>query len=197
MWEFICVIISDATIISFYFNFAVVRLFYTAQLLFSNGFVTCTIILAYIIVWYLKILFEINPEITIFFIKSTCGRGLNVYINAEIIYLRSITSYGSFSITFIKIMFYLWDYSRSSDMGHLRVLKHLPVIDSRPLLGGNIKKIFGTKLFLHYSRHVRYLGCPLLGRFTVFIRHLSIWYISKIYGQLSAIQCSRKKVFRS
>ena len=34
---------------------------------------------------------------------------------------------------------------------------------------GNFKKvvIFGTKHFVGYARHVWYLGCPLLGRFTV------------------------------
>ena len=38
-----------------------------------------------------------------------------------------------------------------------------------PLLGGSLTKIvtFGTKPFVHYSRHVRYLGCPLLGGFTI------------------------------
>ena len=39
-------------------------------------------------------------------------------------------------------------------------------IDSQ-LLGSNFKKIitFGTKCFVRYSWHVRYLGCPLFGRF--------------------------------
>ena len=39
-------------------------------------------------------------------------------------------------------------------------------------LGDNLKKIatFGTKLFVRCSRHVHYLGCPLLRGFTVFIR---------------------------
>ena len=47
---------------------------------------------------------------------------------------------------------------------HLRVLKNLSVIERYPLLGGNLKKIvtIGTKGI------VRYLGCPLLGGFTVF-----------------------------
>ena len=54
--------------------------------------------------------------------------------------------------------------------GHLRVLTNLSVIERCPLLGGNLKTIatFGTKCFVHYSRHVRYLGCPLLGGFTVY-----------------------------
>ena len=53
--------------------------------------------------------------------------------------------------------------------GHLRVLKNLSVIERWSLLGGNLKKIviFGTKCFVRYSCYVRYLGCPLLGGFTV------------------------------
>ena len=52
----------------------------------------------------------------------------------------------------------------------LRVLKNFSVIKRCPLLGGNLTKIvtFGTNHFVRYSRHVRYLGCPLLGAFTVF-----------------------------
>ena len=62
---------------------------------------------------------------------------------------------------------------------HLRFLKNLSVIERCPLLGGNLKKIvtFGTKRFVRYSRHVRYLECPLLGGFTVYI--CISWY-SKI-----------------
>ena len=54
--------------------------------------------------------------------------------------------------------------------GHLRVLKSLPAIERSPLLGGNFKEIvtFGTKCF------VRYLGCPLLGGFTVI--HYAVLY---------------------
>ena len=53
---------------------------------------------------------------------------------------------------------------------HLRVLKKLSVIKRCPLLRGSLRNIvtFGTKHFVRYSRHVRYLGCPLLGGFTVF-----------------------------
>ena len=38
-----------------------------------------------------------------------------------------------------------------------------------PLLGDSSKRIvtFETKHFVCYSRHVHYLGCPLLGGFTV------------------------------
>ena len=45
----------------------------------------------------------------------------------------------------------------------------MSVIKSCPLLGGSSTKIvtFGTKYFVRYSRHVRYLGYPLLGGFTV------------------------------
>ena len=36
-------------------------------------------------------------------------------------------------------------------------------------MGGSLAKIniFGTEHFVRYSRHDRYLGCPLLGGFTV------------------------------
>ena len=53
--------------------------------------------------------------------------------------------------------------------GHLRVLKNSSVIERWPLLRGNLKKIviFRTKRFVRYSCYVRYLGCPLLGGFTV------------------------------
>ena len=54
--------------------------------------------------------------------------------------------------------------------GHVQVLKTLSVIERCPLLGGNLKEAvtFGTKCFVCYSWQVRYLGCPLLGGFTVF-----------------------------
>ena len=53
--------------------------------------------------------------------------------------------------------------------GYLRVLENLSVIERWPLLEGNFKKIvtLGTKCFVRYSWHVRYLRCPLLGGFTV------------------------------
>ena len=43
---------------------------------------------------------------------------------------------------------------------HLRVLKNVPVIKRYPLLGSSLTKIvtFGTKHFVRYSRHARYLG---------------------------------------
>ena len=51
---------------------------------------------------------------------------------------------------------------------HLRVLKKLSVSERCPLLGGNLKiATFETQRFVHYSWHVRYLGCPLLGSFAV------------------------------
>ena len=52
-------------------------------------------------------------------------------------------------------------HSETSEERDLRVLP--------PLLGDNFKKIgtFGTKLFVCYSRHIRYLGCLLLGCFNV------------------------------
>ena len=56
--------------------------------------------------------------------------------------------------------------------GHLGVLKTFSVIKRCPLLGGSLTKIvtFGTKHFVNYLRHVRYLGCALLGGFTVFTK---------------------------
>ena len=63
---------------------------------------------------------------------------------------------------------------KSLNSGHLRVLKDLSVIERCPPLRGNFKKVvtFGTKRFVHYSRHARIFGCPLLGGITVqtFIR---------------------------
>ena len=58
--------------------------------------------------------------------------------------------------------------------GHLRVLKNLSVIERCSLLGRNLTKIvtFGTKRFVRYSVHVLYLGCPLLGGFTVFLNQV-------------------------
>ena len=59
---------------------------------------------------------------------------------------------------------------KSLNSGHLRVLKKFSVIKRCPLLGGSLRNIvtFGTKHFVHYSRHARYLGYPPLGAFTVF-----------------------------
>ena len=53
--------------------------------------------------------------------------------------------------------------------GHLPVSKNLSVIERCPLVEGNLKKIItlGTKCFDRYSWHVHYLGCSLLGGFTV------------------------------
>ena len=55
--------------------------------------------------------------------------------------------------------------------GHLRVLKNLSVIERFSLLGGSLRKIivFGTHCIVRCSWHVHYLGCPLLGVFTVTI----------------------------
>ena len=58
---------------------------------------------------------------------------------------------------------------KSLSSWHLRVFKKLSVIESCPLLGGNLKKIvpFRTKCFVRTLLHVRYLRCLLLGGFTV------------------------------
>ena len=65
--------------------------------------------------------------------------------------------------------FYLLNTVKPLNSGYLRVLKSLSIIERCPLLGGNLKKIvtFGTKHFVRYSWHVRYLVCLLLGGFTV------------------------------
>ena len=54
--------------------------------------------------------------------------------------------------------------------GHLRVLINLSFIERCPLLESNLIKIatFGTKCFVCYSWYAGYLGCPLLGVFTVY-----------------------------
>ena len=54
-----------------------------------------------------------------------------------------------------------WYTVKPLNRGHLRVLKNLSVTDRCPLLGGNSKKTvtYGTKHFVRYSRHVRYLEC--------------------------------------
>ena len=61
-------------------------------------------------------------------------------------------------------------YSEISNSGHLRVLKNLSVIKRCPLLRGSLTEVvtFGTEHFVGYSRHVRYLVCPLVRGFTVF-----------------------------
>ena len=62
--------------------------------------------------------------------------------------------------------------------GHLQVLKNLSIIEGCLVLGVNLKSnvTFGTKCFVHYSQHVHYLGCPLLGGFTVY-RKMSVLHI--------------------
>ena len=69
---------------------------------------------------------------------------------------------------------------KTLNSGRLRVLKKLSVIERCLLLGGNLTKIiirFGTKRFVRYSRHVRYLECPLLGGFTVFILGILFFFV--------------------
>ena len=75
------------------------------------------------------------------------------------------------------------------NIGHLQVLKNLCVIKRWPLLGGSLTNIvtFGTKHFICYSSFVRFLGCPLLGSFTVKINlnfhfRTSLWRLKRFYG---------------
>ena len=60
---------------------------------------------------------------------------------------------------------------KPQNSGNLPVLKNVSIIENCSLLGGNVRKIvtFGTKHFVRYPMHVRYLGlgCPLLGGLTV------------------------------
>ena len=83
---------------------------------------------------------------------------------------------------------------------HLPVLKYLSVIERCQLLGGSLTKIatFGTKHFVRFSRHVRYLGCLLLRGFTVLkelrnrisriIRLWSLFCSIRVYASLHFLQ---------
>ena len=83
-----------------------------------------------------------------------------------------------------KIVWYKTEYNtvKPLNSGHLRALKNLSVIKRCPLLGGSLTKIvtFGTKHFVRYSRHVRYLGCPLLGGFIV-LKNVKFLFCHKSY----------------
>ena len=67
------------------------------------------------------------------------------------------------------VTFRFSDTVKALNSGHLRVLKNLSVIKRCSLLGGSLTKVvtFGTKYIVRCSMHVRYLGCQLLGGFTV------------------------------
>ena len=49
-------------------------------------------------------------------------------------------------------------------------------------MGGKLTKIvtFGTTNFVRYSRHVRYLGCPLGGKFLYFF-YFSFYFIFYLF----------------
>ena len=66
--------------------------------------------------------------------------------------------------------------------GHLWVFKNVSVIKRCPLMGGKLTKIvtFGTTNFVRYSRHVRYLGCPLGGKFLYFF-YFSFYFIFYLF----------------
>ena len=89
---------------------------------------------------------------------------------------------------FFGVHVYFIDTVKPLNSGNLRVLKNLSVIKRCPLLGGSLTKIvtFETKNFVHYSRHVCYLVCPLLGGFTVirFKGFYTIWcYIISVVNK--------------
>ena len=74
-------------------------------------------------------------------------------------------------ISCLKELLIQWNLWKRLCPLHLRVLKNLSVIKKCPLLGGSLTKIvtFETNNFVRCSRHVHYLGCPLLGGFTVIV----------------------------
>ena len=61
------------------------------------------------------------------------------------------------------------NYNETSEYRTPTGLKNLSVIKRCPQSRGSLTKIviFGTKHFVRYSRHIRYLGCPLLASFTL------------------------------
>ena len=63
--------------------------------------------------------------------------------------------------------------------GHLWVFKNVSVIKRCPLMGDKLTKIvkFGTTNFVRYSGHVRYLGCPLGGKFLFFFYFFFLFFI--------------------
>ena len=77
----------------------------------------------------------------------------------------------SLLLDFYALFVFIFYTVKPLNSRHLRVLKNLSIIERCPVFGGNLKKIvtFGTERFVRYSWHVRYLGCPLLGGFTVFL----------------------------
>ena len=58
------------------------------------------------------------------------------------------------------LVFAIFSTVKPLNSGHLRVFKNLSVIERRPLLGGNLKKIvtFGTQRFVPL-----FMACPLFG----------------------------------
>ena len=94
-------------------------------------------------------------------VKQEQGKRFIYQCNQQSLAYKSILERSSYQSSTVKPL----------NSGHLRVLKNLSVIKRCPLLGGSLTKIvtFGTKHFVRYWRYVRYLGCPLLGGFTVVI----------------------------
>ena len=114
--------------------------------------VTYTIILACIIIWYLKVLFKINSIITIFSQNITCGGEKDININVEIIYLRSITSYVSFSIKIYK-----------NNILYVRLfLKHFNIWYTSKTYGASAKECPRNKVLQSYSIHLPISGTTRL-----------------------------------
>ena len=98
-----------------------------------------------------------------------------------------------------------WTFAKTSvkalNSGHLWVFKKLSVIKRCLLLGGSSKEIatFGTNHFVRYSWQVRYLGCPILESFTVWIDLISLeshsqakYYNGNYFGKKKLIELKMK-----
>ena len=98
-------------------------------------------------------------------------------------------------LTSAILLWYILNPVKPLNSGHLRVLKKLPVIKRCPLLWGSLTKIltFQTKHFVRYWRHIRYLGCPILGGFTKLriptssIASITTYHLQEIYRKLRLI----------
>ena len=97
------------------------------------------------------------------------------FLKIDVLLFKS-TSLTSFWFLLLKVQSCKLLTVKPVNSEHLLVLKIFSVIERCRLLGGNFKKIvtFGTKRFVLYSWRVPYLGCPLLGGFTVIT---NIWWL--------------------
>ena len=91
-----------------------------------------------------------------------------------------------FIITTVKVL----------NSGHLRIFKKFSVIKRCPLLGCSLTKIvtFGTKHFVRYSRHVRFLGCPHW-EFPLYIKYSILYSQSLKARRLCSLESDFLKYF--